>query len=133
MVSQQSMSLTFGHHVEDKQPTNKNMVQGSKEKVKFPCMLCMRDHFTFHFPQKDEASQLLESCFIAQQYLPIPSQELPLKQTLVEQVVEPNLSFAKPTLPIDSDSKTNQVFSIHLSLSKKKWHSIQHHGTSFKS
>ena len=66
MVSHQPMSTTSSNHFEDKPSTNKNKVQGKKEKMKFPYMLCMGDNLTLHCPLKVEVSQLLEARVITQ-------------------------------------------------------------------
>ena len=59
-VSEQPMSLAYGHHIDDSPSTNDFMVKIRKGKVRNPCLLCKDMHFTYLCHCMDEYSKLLE-------------------------------------------------------------------------
>jgi hypothetical protein len=63
-------------HVGDTPSTSDVKVGKKKTSIKFPCMLCKRDHYSNLFPRMDEASSLLEKLQLPTGYrkiIPNPS------------------------------------------------------------
>ena len=53
------------NHIGTKLYTSENKDWEKREKLKFPCKLCMGEYLTHHFPHVEEASQLLEDSVIS--------------------------------------------------------------------
>jgi hypothetical protein len=112
MGSQQPMSPTTAGHVGDNPSTSDHKVGGKKGKVRIPCWLCRDMHLTYLFPHMDEASQLLEDIVVSQQQPPTASHESSPNQPLVDEVVGLIQSSVDPTLPLESEVDTTQVFLV---------------------
>ena len=87
--SDQSMSSTSGHHVDDKTLTMGHRVEGKQRRVNFPCRLCGGTHCTHLCPHMDEASHLLEEITVIQQNLPSGYHMFSPNPSLVDEVVDP--------------------------------------------
>jgi hypothetical protein len=88
-------------------------------------------HLTYLFPCMDEASQLLEDIVVSQQQPPVASHESSPNQPLVDEVVILIQSLINPTLPLESEVDTTQVFLVTLDSSDKgafhpfQWNPLQ--------
>jgi hypothetical protein len=78
----------------------------------FLVRLCREMHLTYLFPRMDEASQLLEDIVVSQQQPPTASHESSPNQPLVDEVVSLIQSSVDPTLPLESEVDTTQVFLV---------------------
>jgi len=103
LPSDQPMSSTSRHHVDDSPSTRDDSVERKKGRVKFPCHLCGGRHHTHLCPCMDEASHLLEEITVIQQKLTIGYHRFSPNTSLVDEVVDPTSSTVNPTLPIKSD------------------------------
>jgi hypothetical protein len=112
MGSQQPMSPATASHAGDNPSTNDHKVGGKKGKVRIPCRLCGEMHLTYLFPHMDEASQLLEDIVVSQKQPPVASHESSPNQPLVDEVVGLIQSSVDPTLPLESEVDTTQVFLV---------------------
>jgi hypothetical protein len=112
MGSQQPMSPVTASHAGDNPSTNDHKVGGKKGKVRIPCRLCGEMHLTYLFPHMDEASQLLEDIVVSQKQPPVASHESSPNQPLVDEVVSLIQSSVDPTLPLESEVDTTQVFLV---------------------